>query len=228
MDWFLESNLNGLSSMFVFLPPYTVAEFEDGPVIPLITNNRLVASDKPEGDKDNQSTIVVNDEGCAGDLDDLFKVKDVAKATAQEMYDQLAKEAAQAFVDKQLATAAGDSAAAAAAQAVYDTVQAKIQDLLTNGANTKIAAQLMLRMLCAPDPRGVPITNGVNVGMLRDMMMLHGNWLVLKTRTMFSLVNSPLDCGPGGLTGPIRFIPMQGKHCTEIIEEMMSMSGPSS
>ena len=227
LNWFLESRSNGLNSMFVFLPPYVVQEFNDGPVIPIITGNRLVASDKSEGDKDNNSTHILNDDGCAGDLDDLIKVKDVATITAQDLLNQLQKDKDQAFRDQTTATAAGDTTLAAQLAQLQVDLQARIDDLIANGASTKVAAYAMLRMLCAPDPRGVQITNGQEIGMLRDAFLLHGNWLALKTKVMFSLVGSPLDCGPGGITGPIRFSLLQGKECHEAIEEKMLLTGPT-
>lgn len=227
LDWFLESRSDGLNSMFVFVPPYLLQKFDDGPVIPIITGNQLVASDKPEGDKDNNSSLILNDDGCAGDLDDLIKVKDVATATAQDLVDQLVKDKAKAFADQQTAIIAGDSAGAAAAAQAQQDIQARIDDIVANGVKTKVASYAMLRMLCAPDPRGVQITNGSEVGMLRDAFVLHGDWLAAKTKMMFSLVGSPLDCGPGGKTGPIRFLMMQGRECAEIVEEMNPTTGPT-
>lgn len=227
LDWFLESRSDGLNSMFVFLPPYVLQEFDDGPVIPIITGNHMVASDKPEGDKDNNSSRIVNDNGCAGDLDDLVKVKEVATITAQDLVNQLQKDKDQAFVDQQAAISAGDTDLANQLAQLQQDLQDKIDDIVANGVNTKVAAYAMLRMLCAPDPRGVQITDGSNVGMLRDVFLLHGDWLSAKTKMMFSLVGSPLDCGPGGKTGPIRFTCLQGRECAEIAEEMMSMAGPT-
>lgn len=227
LDWFLESRSDGLNSMFVFLPPYVLQEFNDGPVIPIITGNHLVASDKSEGSKDNNSSRILNDNGCRGDLDDLIKVQEVAKITAQDLVNQLQKDKDQAFVDQQAAISAGNTTLANQLAQLQQDLQSRIDDIVANGVNTKVAAYAMLRMLCAPDPRGVQITNGSEIGMLRDAFLLHGDWLSLKTKVMFSLVGSPLDCGPGGKTGPIRFTCLQGRECAEIAEEMMSMAGPT-
>lgn len=195
---FVVNQSNALNSLFLMSKPYQVAEFNDGPVSPLVSSDKLVASDKPEGSAENNSTTVINDSGCPGDLDDLFKVQKVASSSLKELYNK-------AVADQQQALATGDTAAATAARQ-------KIQDILNGNVKLRSAMQLMLRMKCSPDPRGVPITNGDQIGMLRDVVLLKENWLTLKTKTFFTLVDSPVDC-KGGMTGPIRFVPITAPPC---------------
>jgi hypothetical protein len=197
---FVVNQSNALNSLFLMSKPYQVAEFDDGPVSPLVSSDKLVASDKPEGSAENNSTTVVNDKGCPGDLDDLLRVKDVSSSSIAELWKK-------ANNDFQQAQAAGDQAAMAAARQT-------ISDILNGKVKLRSAMQLMLRMNCSPDPRGVPITNGKNIGMLRDISLLKNDWLTLKTKTFFTFTDTPLAC-EGGVSGPIRFVMVTAPPCVK-------------
>lgn len=170
-NMFVESDEDGLNSFFVFRDPYVVTTQDDGPVTPLI-NNKLYATEIPEGSKENFSTLVYNEDCKDGDLDDLF------------------------------------------------TVQHWLGD-------TNLQPQLMMRMFCPTDPRGIPITDLEHYAMLRDPFIFHGNHLNLKTSVFFSTAGV-FQCGEGGITGPILFTLQQAPTCVECLSNIpgIKMTGP--
>jgi hypothetical protein len=233
----LVSNTGQLNSIFMFKEPYVVIECDDGPVSPLINGDRLFVDDRHEGSKDNKSTLVYNEAGKKGDTDDLFVV---AKFLTANIGQQIAaKEAeiktAEAKVDadkKQYNTLVkngANQAALDAQQTVIDaseTAQADFEAELTQLLRADDQHRLMLRMECAPDPRGGMITNKKFVGMLRDPFILQQNFLELKTKVFFRQVDSPLQCADGGVTGPILFTDQQAPPCLEDQPESGEMDGP--
>jgi hypothetical protein len=235
----LISHAGAMNSIFMFRKPYTVVECDDGPISPLINGDRIFGpisplingdrifvDDRHEGSKHNKSTLVYNEEGKKGDTDDLFVIAKFLTANLNQQFDDLEKQQQQkqAEIDAQkqqynvLVQSGAGQAALDAQQAIIDASESELADINAELEQLLRAAdqhRLMLRMECAPDPRGGLITNKEYVGMLRDPFILQQDFLELKTKVFFRQVDSPLQCEGGGVTGPILFTEQQAPPCLE-------------